>query len=70
MALTDSFVRELKRYAILALAIVILQGWVSSFIVKYVSFLTGFGSIGTYIINFLALLIIIIPVDMITQRTI
>jgi hypothetical protein len=68
MAITDSLQRELKRYAILALAILILQGWVSSFILKYVTFLTG--TVGGYVLSFITLLIIIIPVDMITQRTI
>ena len=65
-----SFKRELKHYAILALAILGLQGFISNFISPYLSFLTKLGTFGSYILSFIVLLIIIIPTDMILQRTI
>lgn len=67
--MASGILRELKRYAVIALAIVILQGFISSFIGKYLTFLSGLGSVQGYILSFLAILIILIPAEMITQRT-
>jgi len=65
-----SIKREARKYIILALAIIILQGYVAGFISKYLTFLSGLGSFQAYIISFLSILIILIPADMILQRTI
>lgn len=65
--MASGFVRELKRYGILALVVLFLQSFVSSFIGKYMTFLSG--TIGTYALNFIAIFLLIGITDMILQRT-
>ena len=71
---TESFKREMKRYFFLVVAVLILEGiivtLVTTLISSYVPFLGNMGIVSTYIIKFIALAIIIIPTDLILQRTI
>jgi len=60
----ENIKKHLAKYALIALMIILLMNTVKSFLAPYLSFLVNLPVVGGIMLEFIALIIIIIPIDL------
>jgi len=64
----ENIKKHLAKYALIALMIILLMNTVKSFLAPYLSFLVNLPVVGGIMLEFIALMIIIIPTDLILNK--